>query len=150
MRSGVPPSGTDVLYLHDLKTDCIIGIWDWERQTRQTIVLDLDMGVDIREAAAHDDIQYTVNYKAVAKRITGFVNTSQFALVETLAEEVAQLILREFPITWLRLRVNKRGAIRGAAEVGLVIERMPGAAKTPDTVSATLNPKRARAPIGRA
>ena len=123
MRSGVPLNNTDVLYLHDLKVDCIIGIWDWERQTRQTIVLDLDMGVDIRAAADHDDIQYAVNYKAVAKRVVGFVSTSQFALVETLAEQLAQLILREFPISWVRLRVNKRGAIRGAAEVGLIIER---------------------------
>lgn len=123
MRNGVPPKKTDILYLHDLKVDCIIGIWDWERQTRQTIVLDLDMEVDIRQAAAHDDIQYAVNYKAVAKRVAGFVSDSQFALVETLAEQVATLILTEFPIPWLRLRINKRGAIRDAAEVGLIIER---------------------------
>ncbi|HUW97333.1 MAG TPA: dihydroneopterin aldolase [Acidiferrobacter sp.] len=133
----------DVLYLHDLKTDCIIGIWGWERQTRQTIVLSLDMGVDIRKAAAHDDIQYAVNYKAIAKRVTGFVSTSEFALVETLAEEVAQLVLREFPITWLRLRVNKHGAIRGAGEVGLIIERTPN---SQDPAAKAISPKRARTP----
>ncbi|MHB8254800.1 MAG: dihydroneopterin aldolase [Acidiferrobacter sp.] len=123
MRSGVPPSKTDILYLHDLKADCIIGIWEWERQTRQTVVLDLDMAVDIREAAIHDDIQYAIDYKAVAKRVTGFISASQFSLVETLAEQVAQMILKEFPVASLRLRINKRGAIRGAAEVGLIIER---------------------------
>ncbi|AWP25083.1 dihydroneopterin aldolase [Acidiferrobacter sp. SPIII_3] len=123
MRDGVPQDSGDVLYLHDLKVDCIIGIWDWERQTRQTIVLDLDMGVDIRAAAASDDLRDTLDYKALAKRVMAFVEASEFRLVETLAERVAGLILREFPVPWLRLRLDKRGAIRGAGQVGLVIER---------------------------
>lgn len=112
-----------MLYLHDLRVDCIIGIWDWERQTRQTIVLDLDMGVDIRAAAASDDLRDTLDYKAVAKRVIAFVEASEFRLVETLAERVAGLILQEFPVPWLRLRLDKHGAIRGAGQVGLVIER---------------------------
>ncbi len=112
-----------MLYLHDLRVDCIIGIWDWERQTRQTIVLDLDMGVDIRAAAASDELRDALDYKAVAKRVIAFVEASEFRLVETLAERVAGLILREFPVPWLRLRLDKRGAIRGAGQVGLVIER---------------------------
>jgi dihydroneopterin aldolase len=123
MRDGVPQDNGDVLYLHDLRVDCIIGIWDWERQTRQTIVLDLDMGVDIRAAAASDDLHDTLDYKAVAKRVIAFVEASEFRLVETLAERVAGLILREFPVPWLRLRLDKRGAIRGAGQVGLLIER---------------------------
>ena len=123
MRDGVPQDCGDVLYLHDLRVDCIIGIWDWERQTRQTIVLDLDMGVDIRAAAASDELRDALDYKAVAKRVIAFVEASEFRLVETLAERVAGLILREFPVPWLRLRLDKRGAIRGAGQVGLVIER---------------------------
>ena len=123
MRDGVPQDNGDVLYLHDLRVDCIIGIWDWERQTRQTIVLDLDMGVDIRAAATSDDLRDTLDYKAVAKRVIAFVEASEFRLVETLAERVAGLILREFPVPWLRLRLDKHGAIRGAGQVGLVIER---------------------------
>ncbi|MDA8118845.1 dihydroneopterin aldolase [Acidiferrobacter thiooxydans] len=123
MRDGVPQDSGDVLYLHDLRVDCIIGIWDWERQTRQTIVLDLDMGVDIRAAATSDDLRDTLDYKAVAKRVIAFVEASEFRLVETLAERVAGLILREFPVPWLRLRLDKHGAIRGAGQVGLVIER---------------------------
>ncbi len=123
MRDGVPQNNGDVLYLHDLRVDCIIGIWDWERQTRQTIVFDLDMGVDIRAAAASDDLHDTLDYKAVAKRVIAFVEASEFRLVETLAERVAGLILREFPVPWLRLRLDKRGAIRGAGQVGLLIER---------------------------
>ncbi len=131
MRNGVPPSGTDVLYLHDLRVDCIIGIWDWERQTRQTLVFDLDMAVDIRPAAAHDDIRHALDYKAVAKRVVGFVGASDFQLVETLAERVAALVLTEFGVSWLRLKVNKRGAIRGAGEVGVLIERAAEGATTP-------------------
>ncbi len=123
MRDGVPQDNGDVLYLHDLRVGCIIGIWDWERQTRQTIVFDLDMGVDIRAAAASDDLHDTLDYKAVAKRVIAFVEASEFRLVETLAERVAGLILREFPVPWLRLRLDKRGAIRGAGQVGLLIER---------------------------
>lgn len=123
MRNGVPPNNTDVLYLHDLQADCIIGIWDWERQTRQTIVVDIDMGVDIRRAAAHDAIDYAVNYKAVTQGITGFIGASQYALLETLAEEVARLVLQEFPVLWVRLRMVKRGAMGRTAEVGVIIER---------------------------
>lgn len=123
MRNGGPPNGSDILYLHDLHIDCIIGIWEWERQTRQTLVLDLDMAVDIRTAAHYDQIEHTLNYKKVAEEITNFVRATQFALVETLAERVANLILTEFPVPWLRLKVNKQGAVRGAGAVGIIIER---------------------------
>lgn len=113
----------DIIYLHDLKIDCVIGIWEWERRTTQTVVLDLDMAVDVRKAAASERIEDTLNYKAVAKRLSAFVGESRFALIETLAERVAELVLEEFKVPWLRLRVNKRGAIRGATDVGVVIER---------------------------
>lgn len=113
----------DIIYLHDLKIDCVVGIWAWERQTTQKIVLDLDMALDVSKAALRDHIDDTVNYKAVAKRLIAFVGESQFQLVETLAERVAEVVLTEFNVQWLRLRVNKKGAIRGAADVGVVIER---------------------------
>lgn len=113
----------DIVYLHDLKIDCVIGIWEWERQTTQTITLDLDMAVDAGKAAQTDRIEDTLNYKAVAKRLIAFVSASKFQLVETLAERVAETVLSEFNVRWLRLRVNKKGAIRGAADVGVVIER---------------------------
>jgi len=136
MRSGVPPNNTDLLYVHDLKTDCIIGVWAWERQTRQTIILDLDIAVDIRRAAAHDKFEYALDYKALAQRVMDFVGESHFSLVETLIEEVAQLILREFSVPWVRVRLNKPRAISKALAVGLVIERSripaPSAPKDPD------------------
>jgi len=121
----------DIIYLHDLKVDCVVGIWDWERRTTQAVVFDLDIAIDIRQSAASDSIDDTVNYKAVAKRIIGFVSASQFQLVETLAEKVAEILMAEFPIPWLRLRLNKAGAIRGAADVGVILERGTRPAQLP-------------------
>ena len=113
----------DIIYLHDLKVECVIGIWDWERKIRQSVVIDLDMGFDIRAAAQSDAIDDTLNYKAVSKRIQQFVGESSFQLVETLAERVAAILLDEFKLRWVRVRINKRGAVRGAGDVGVLIER---------------------------
>ncbi len=113
----------DHIYLHDLKVDCVIGIWEWERRTTQIITIDLDMAVDVRRAAATDRIEDTLNYKAVAKRVIAFVGDSQFQLVETLTEKIAELVLGEFLVPWVRVAVNKRGAIRGATDVGVIVER---------------------------
>ncbi len=113
----------DIIYLHDLKIECVIGVWDWERRVKQTIILDLDMAADIRRAAASDRIEDTLNYKAVAKRLLDYVGNSQFQLVETLAEKVAEILLKEFRLKWVRVRVNKKGAVRGASDVGVTIER---------------------------
>src|SRR5512135_3721593 len=99
----------DIIYLHDLRIDTVIGVFDWERRVRQTVILDLEMAVDIRRAAASDNLADTLNYKAVAKRLMEFVGASEFQLVETLAERVAALVLEEFDVPWLRLRVNKQG-----------------------------------------
>ena len=113
----------DIIYLHDLKIECIIGIWEWERRIKQTIIFDLDMAADIRRAAATDKIEDTLNYKAVSKCLGEFVGNSQFQLVETLAEKVAEILLTEFKLPWVRVRVNKKGAVRGATDVGVIIER---------------------------
>ncbi len=123
----------DIIYLRDLRIETIIGVYDWERRIKQTVVLDLEMGADIRRAAATDDLTDTLNYKAVAKRVMEVVGGSECQLVETLAERVATVILEEFPVPWLRLTLNKQGAVRGARDVGVVIERgravSPGAAR---------------------
>ncbi len=113
----------DIIYLSDLRIETIIGIYDWERQIRQVISLDLEMATDIAKAAASDDIEDTLNYKAVAKRLISFVGESEFQLVETLAERITDIVLGEFNVPWLRLRLNKRGAVRGARDVGVIIER---------------------------
>ncbi len=113
----------DIVYLTDLRIDTVIGIYDWERRIRQTVVIDIEMATDVAKAAQSDHIDDAVNYKAVAKRLIAFVQESEFQLVETLAERIAQLVLEEFGVSWLRLRVNKQGAVRGARDVGVIIER---------------------------
>ena len=113
----------DIIFLADLRIETVIGIFDWERKIKQTVIFDLEMGADIKKAASTDHIDDTLDYKAVAKRVIQFVEDSEFQLVETLAEKVAQLILKEFNVPWLRLKLNKSGAIRGASGVGIIIER---------------------------
>lgn len=113
----------DIIYLKDLQIDTVIGVFDWEREIRQTVKLDLEMAADIRTAAASDDIADTLDYKAVAKRLIGFVSKAEFQLVETLAERIAEIVIKEFGVAWLRLSVNKTGAVRGADGVGVLIER---------------------------
>lgn len=114
---------TDIIYLNDLKIDTVIGVYDWERRITQTISIDLEMATDIRKAAKSDHIDDTLNYKAVAKRLIAFVGESRFQLVETLAEEVAAIILNEFDVPWVKVRINKQGAVRYAGDVGVIIER---------------------------
>lgn len=113
----------DKVYIRDLRIDTVIGIYDWEREVRQTVSLDLEMATDIRRAAHSDSIEDTLNYKAVAKRLIQYVGDSDFQLVETLAERCAALVLDEFDVPWLRLRLSKPGAVRGSRDVGIIIER---------------------------
>ncbi|MBR9829098.1 MAG: dihydroneopterin aldolase [Oceanospirillales bacterium] len=113
----------DIVYIRELQVETVIGIYDWERKVRQTVSLDLEMGTDIRAAAATEDIENTLNYKTVAKRLIAFISESEFLLVETMAEEIAQIVQNEFPVPWLRLRLSKPGAVRGARDVGVIIER---------------------------
>ena len=113
----------DIIFLRGLQIDTVIGIYDWERKIRQTVIIDLEMGTDIRKAAATDDITHTLDYKTLSKRIIAFVEASEFLLVETLAEKISNIILDEFSVPWLRLTLNKKGAISGASDVGIQIER---------------------------
>ena len=113
----------DIIFLRELAIETTIGIYDWERRVKQTLVFDLEMAADIRKAAASDAIEDTLDYKAVSKRIHAYVSESRFNLVETLAERVAALVLSEFEVSWVKLTLNKRGAVRGARDVGIIIER---------------------------
>ena len=113
----------DIVYIRELKIDTIIGIYDWERQVKQTVSLDIEMATDIRKAALSDSIEDTLDYKAVSKRLISFISESEFQLVETMAEQCADIVLNEFSVPWLRLRLSKPGAVRGAKDVGVLIER---------------------------
>src|ERR1700751_1471533 len=122
----------DRIFLHGLTVDCVIGFIDWERRVKQTVVLDIELPVDCRRASLTDEVADTLDYKKVAKRVLAFVGASEFRLVETLAPRVALLILAEFAVEWVRVALNKPGAIRNSRDVGVVIERsradLPGPA----------------------
>lgn len=113
----------DTVFIRDLQIETVIGIYDWERKVRQIISLDIDMATDIRKAAGSDNIDDTLSYKLVAKRLIEFVEQSQYELVETLAEKICEIILEEFGVPWVRLTLNKPGAVRGSKSVGVIIER---------------------------
>jgi dihydroneopterin aldolase len=113
----------DTIFIHALKTEAIIGIFDWERQVKQTVLLDIELSADIRKAALSDSIDDTLNYKRVAKRVLAFIEASTFHLVETLSEQVAMLILAEFEVATVRITLSKPGAVRSSKDVGIIIER---------------------------
>ena len=113
----------DIVFIRDLQIETVIGIYDWERKVRQIISLDIDMASDIKKAADSDNIDDTLSYKTFAKRLIAFVEQSEFELVEALAENICEIILGEFNVPWVRLTLNKPGAVRGSKSVGVMIER---------------------------
>jgi dihydroneopterin aldolase len=113
----------DKIFLRGLEVECIIGFSDWERRIKQKVQIDLEMPVDCARAARSDDVVDTLDYKQVAKRVIGFVESSEFMLVETMAHRMALMILQEFGMEWIRIWINKPGAIRGSRDVGVAIER---------------------------
>jgi 7,8-dihydroneopterin aldolase/epimerase/oxygenase len=113
----------DIVFISELQVETVIGIYDWERKIKQKVFIDLEMATDIRNAAKEDDISFTLDYKSVGKRIISFVESSEFQLVETLTERIAEIIMSEFNVPWVRIKLNKKGALRGATDVGILIER---------------------------
>lgn len=113
----------DIVYIRDLKVQTVIGIFDWERSIKQTVSIDLEMAADIAKAAATDHIDDALDYAAISDRVVAYVETNHHKLVETLAEKLAALIRDEFSVPWLKLSLSKPGAVRGARDVGVVIER---------------------------
>ena len=117
----------DRVFIEALEIECLIGIYDWERTVRQNVVLDIEMAFDNRVPAGSDAIEHTLDYKSVSKRLMQFVGESSYGLVETLAEQCAAIILQEFNVAWVRLKLAKPGAVRGARSVGVIIERQRNA-----------------------
>ena len=116
----------DKVFIEALEIDCVIGIYDWERSIRQPVQLDIEMDFDNRKPAASDDIADTLDYKAVSKRLIQFVGESSYGLVETLAENCARIVVDEFGVERVRLKLSKLGAVRGARAVGVIVERSRG------------------------
>jgi len=113
----------DIVFIEDLRIETIIGIYDWEREVKQTIALDIEMAADNIKPAASENIDDALNYKAVAKRMIAFTEDSQFQLVETLSEKLVEIIMNEFNVPWVRLKLSKLGAVTGSRSVGVIIER---------------------------
>ena len=113
----------DRIFLRGLAVDCIVGFIEWERRIKQTVLIDFEVPVDCRRAARTDDVADTLDYKRISKRVQAFVGESQFHLVETMAHRLALLVLEEFAVDWIRLSINKPGAIRGSRDVGVSILR---------------------------
>lgn len=114
---------SDRVFITGLAMDATIGVYDWERTIKQRIVLDLDMCFDISAAAASDDLVHALDYSAVSQRVIAFVESSAYQLLEALAEKIAKIIMDEFSVTGLQLKINKPGAVPEASGVGLVITR---------------------------
>ncbi|MFT4822099.1 MAG: dihydroneopterin aldolase [Halioglobus sp.] len=113
----------DIVFIRGLRADTIIGVYDWERRVRQGVVLDLEMATDIGKAAGADALEHTLDYAAISARLLAFIEQSEFELIEAMAEQVAAIVLKEFSVPWLRLRLSKPGAVAQARDVGVLIER---------------------------
>lgn len=112
-----------IIFIHELKVEAIIGVHAWERQLKQLLCLDLELGYDTSRAVATDEVSFAVDYASLTEKIIIFIQNSQFKLIETLADQLANLLLKDFPIQWLRLKLTKPGALSQAKSVGIVIER---------------------------
>lgn len=113
----------DIVYIRDLRIDAVIGIYEWEQRIRQQISVNIEMGWDNRKAAQSDDIKDTLNYKAAANLVKELVDKSEVQLVESLAENIAALLLEEMNIPWIKVSLGKPMAVTGSQEVGVTIER---------------------------
>ena len=113
----------DKVLIKNLQVETIIGIFNWEREVRQVVSIDLEMEFDNKVAAKSDDIENALDYKKIGKRVSSYVERSKFKLVERLAEQIAKLVLKEFPVSSLTISVTKPGALRGAESVGISITR---------------------------
>jgi len=113
----------DIVFIRELRADTVIGVYDWERRIRQSVVLDLEMATDNRRAADSDRIEDALDYAALSARVLSFIEGSEFRLIETMAEQVAAIVMGEFAVPWLRLRLCKPGAVAAARDVGVLIER---------------------------
>ena len=121
MKKGI--SDLDKIFVQGLEVECVIGVWEWERQIKQRLIIDLEMAWDISRAAASDQLEDTLSYKDVAKQVSAYVIETRANLGERLAEGIATLLIDEFQVVWCKVRINKRGAVTGARDVGVQIER---------------------------
>jgi len=113
----------DIIYIHGIECECVIGVWKWEKAITQKLYIDLDLATDITKSAATDDLNDTLNYKHIADRVVEYAKENQFDLIETLIERLSEVILNEFDVSWLRMKLDKGGVVKNVKNVGIIIER---------------------------
>lgn len=113
----------DIIYIHGLQCTCRVGVWDWEKRVDQTLVLDIDLATDIKPAAQSDNLQDTLDYKKISDRVIEYAQANTFDLIETLVERLAETILAEFDVPWIRIKLDKGGVVKNVNHVGIEIER---------------------------
>ena len=118
----------DIVFIRDLKLSARIGVWEWEQQIKQNLVIDLDLGTDIRKAGKSDELADAINYKNVALRVSDYVSSNNHRLIEAVAENIATIILSEFDVIWCKVKVTKPRAVEKSKSVGVIITREKEAA----------------------
>ncbi|MCJ8275091.1 MAG: dihydroneopterin aldolase [Psychrosphaera sp.] len=113
----------DTVFIRQLAVSTTIGVYDWEKTIKQQLLIDIDMVSDIKDAAASDNISDTVDYAVVSNTITDYVQGNQFELIETVAQNIADIILNDFPVTQVTITLQKPGAVKNAQSVGVKIMR---------------------------
>jgi len=113
----------DIVFIEQLSVITTIGVYDWEQTIEQKLVFDIEMGWDNRKSAKSDDVNDCLSYADISETVIAHVEGQRFALVERVAEEVAELLLTKFNSPWVRIKLSKPGAVARAANVGVIIER---------------------------
>jgi len=113
----------DIVFINQLEVITTIGVYDWEKSLQQKLYFDLEMAFDNKPAAISDDINLALNYFSVSEKVSQFVQHHQFELIETMAESVASLIMKEFSVPWIKVTLHKPGALPKAQSLGVQIER---------------------------
>jgi dihydroneopterin aldolase len=113
----------NIVYISELRIETVIGVYDWERDIQQTVVVDLEMSAANERAALEDNLVFTLDYGAIAASITAFVEASSYQLLESLAEAIADLVMTDFGVQQLKLKLGKPGAVKNARDVGVIIHR---------------------------
>ena len=113
----------DTIFLQGITAHCVVGVWDWEKSITQKIIVDLELATDITQAAKTDQLEDTLDYKSIAEAVIAMLEASRFQLIEKMAEEVAELVMQQYSIPWVKVRINKGGAVKHVANVGVMIER---------------------------
>lgn len=113
----------DKVLIEGLEAEAIIGVFDWEREVKQKVVLDLQMKWDNKKAALTDSLEYALDYNAISLKLVDFIENSSFQLIEALAENVADILITDFNVPELELKLSKPAAVNAAENVAVKIKR---------------------------